>query len=265
MYVKSNWFFIPLIRRCWSSRRHTDSISIWRPASGAISTIIRYSAMRSASFISLRRWCSTSGGWTRGCHTVTWRPRAEGAVVFCITVTFLIYHFIPRPEAFRMGNGGKGSFYSVLNMVQHYIVPLMALLDWLLFCPKGRWRRYAPALLAAYPAGLFHLYPHPGTVRRQHRRSVKPLSLQFHRHTGARSGHRGPECAARGPRHVRARLPDVFHRPRPVAAGQADEAYASERAGLTVPFGLRLPDTCRRYTVGRFCFSERRGVPSGRI
>ena len=260
MYVKSNWFFILykallVIAAAYGLHFHM--------AAGKWGDFNYYTVLSNAVcfFYFLASLVFNVRRLVRGCHTVTWRPRAEGAVVFCITVTFLIYHFILRPEAFRMGNGG--SFYSVLNMVQHYIVPLMALLDWLL--SQGALAPLRPRLLAAYPAGLFHLYPHPGTVRRQHRRNVKPLSLQFHRHTGARSGHRGPECAARGPRHVRARLPDVFHRPRPVAAGQADEAYASERAGLTVPFGLRLPDTCRRYTVGRFCFSERRGVPSGRL
>lgn len=86
-------------------------------------------------------------------HVVTWKPRLEGAVVFCITVTFLIYHFILRPEAFRMGNGG--SFYSVLNMVQHYIVPVGVIFDWLLFCPKGRWHRYDPAAWLLAPLFYF--------------------------------------------------------------------------------------------------------------
>lgn len=90
---------------------------------------------------------------SRGLPTEAWRPRLEGAVVFCITVTFLVYHFVLRPEAFRMGNGG--SFYSVLNMVQHYLVPLMALLDWLLFCPKGRWHRSDPLSWLLIPFAYF--------------------------------------------------------------------------------------------------------------
>lgn len=86
-------------------------------------------------------------------HVDTWRPRLEGAVVFAITVTFLIYNFILRPEAFKMGGGAN--FYSVLNMVQHYIVPWMVILDWLLFCPKGRWRRYDPASWLLIPLVYF--------------------------------------------------------------------------------------------------------------
>ncbi len=260
MYVKSNWFFILyktllVIAAAYGLHFHM--------AAGKWGDFNYYTVLSNAVcflFPCVAGVQRPAAG--PGCHTVTWRPRAEGAVVFCITVTFLIYHFILRPEAFRMGNGG--SFYSVLNMVQHYIVPLMALLDWLLFCPKGRWRRYDPASWLLIPLAYF-IYiliraPFAGNIGGTS--SPYPYSfIDIQAHGWAS----WPECAARGPRHVRARLPDVFHRPRPVAAGQADEAYASERAGLTVPFGLRLPDTCRRYTVGRFCFSERRGVPSGRI
>lgn len=80
---------------------------------------------------------------------VAWKPELEKAVVFCITVTFLIYNFILRPEEFKMGNGG--SFYTTLNIVQHYIVPIMVILDWLLFCPKGGLRRWEPAVWLLMP------------------------------------------------------------------------------------------------------------------
>ncbi len=122
-----------------------------------------------------------------GCHTVTWRPRAEGAVVFCITVTFLIYHFILRPEAFRMGNGGSFLLGAQHGAALHRSADGPARLA-VVLSQRGAGAVTTPRLLVAYPAGLFHLYPHPGTVRRQHRRNVKPLSLQFHRHTGARVG-----------------------------------------------------------------------------
>ncbi len=89
----------------------------------------------------------------KGKRTVTWRPKLEAAVTFCISVTFLIYHFVLRPEAFRMGNGGD--FYSVLNMVQHYAVPLMTIGDWLLFCPKGRLRRTSPLTWLLIPLAYF--------------------------------------------------------------------------------------------------------------
>lgn len=80
----------------------------------------------------------------------TWKPNIEKAVVFCITVTFLIYNFILRPEAFKMGNGG--SFYTTLNIVEHYIVPIMVILDWLLFCSKGGLRRWEPVAWLSMPA-----------------------------------------------------------------------------------------------------------------
>lgn len=90
-----------------------------------------------------------------GKHTRTWKPRIEGAVVFCITVTMIVYHAVLRPEAFRMGDGA--SFYSPLNIVQHYAVPLLALLDWLLLSPKGRWHRHDPAAWMLIPL-LYFVY-----------------------------------------------------------------------------------------------------------
>ena len=152
MYVKSNWFFILykallVIAAAYGLHFHM--------AAGKWGDFNYYTVLSNAVcfFYFLASLVFNVRRLVRGYHTVTWRPRAEGAVVFCITVTFLIYHFILRPEAFRMGNGG--SFYSVLNMVQHYIVPLMALLDWLLFCPKGRWRRYDPASWLLIPLAYF--------------------------------------------------------------------------------------------------------------
>lgn len=89
---------------------------------------------------------SRAGGIQAG----TWQPSIEKAVVFCITVTFLIYNFILRPEMFKMGNGGN--FYTVLNMVEHYIVPIMVILDWLFFASKGGLRRWEPLLWLVIPA-----------------------------------------------------------------------------------------------------------------
>lgn len=87
-----------------------------------------------------------------GKGVLTLRPRWEASVVFCITITFLIYHFILRPASFVMNDAG---FFTASNMIVHYIVPAMTLLDWLLFCPKGRLLRFDPLYWLLIPLFYF--------------------------------------------------------------------------------------------------------------
>ena len=48
-----------------------------------------------------------------------------------------------------------GDVYAVLNRLQHYAVPLMALVGWLLRCPKGRLRPSAPLTWLLMPLAYF--------------------------------------------------------------------------------------------------------------
>ncbi len=74
--------------------------------------------------------------------------RIKGAVVMCITVTFLIYHFLLAPDSFSMG--GLGGL-SLDNAIVHYIVPIMVIVDWLLFDRKGLIGKYDPLLWLVIP------------------------------------------------------------------------------------------------------------------
>lgn len=61
------------------------------------------------------------------------------SVTMCIMLTFLIYHFLLAPS----GDNAVNTFsqYSVSNYILHYIIPLMTLLDFLVFdknAPKLR-------------------------------------------------------------------------------------------------------------------------------
>ncbi len=151
MYVKNNWAFVVykfvLLAVCgYGIACHMNGD--W--ASFNYYTVLSNTAcfvyFLTSLVVNIRRMAA-------GESVETWRPRVEGAVVFCITVTFLIYHFVLRPEAFRMGN--DGNFYSALNMAQHYIVPIMTIGDWLLFCPKGKWRKGDPASWLLIPLFYF--------------------------------------------------------------------------------------------------------------
>lgn len=86
-------------------------------------------------------------------------PRFKGAVTIAITVTMLIYQFILSDTPFSMGpdSGGLG------NHLVHLIVPLLVILDWLLFDPKGRYRPADPFFWCLLPM-VYWLYTFVGAL-----------------------------------------------------------------------------------------------------
>lgn len=79
----------------------------------------------------------------------TWRPRLEGAVVVCISVTFVIYNFILRPRLFTMGLDQR--FWNPQNIIFHYAIPFMAVLDYFLFSPRNASRLSDPFVWSVIP------------------------------------------------------------------------------------------------------------------
>ena len=79
----------------------------------------------------------------------TLMPMLKGAVVQGIAVTGLVYHFL-LSGSFQM----QGSL-SLSNMLLHYAVPVMSVMDWLLFSEKGRYTRRAPFVWLLLPDGYF--------------------------------------------------------------------------------------------------------------
>jgi hypothetical protein len=77
-------------------------------------------------------------------------PAAKGGVTVCITLTFLVYHFILSPGL----SGAALSAYglSAANTLAHYVTPLMVLADWLLFDSKGAMKPLDPVKWLAIPA-----------------------------------------------------------------------------------------------------------------
>lgn len=69
-------------------------------------------------------------------------PRLEAGVVFCILIAFLIYNFLILPSPFGYHAVGAG----LASMCLHLFVPLLALIDWLAFAPKGRLKTSDPIL-----------------------------------------------------------------------------------------------------------------------
>lgn len=81
----------------------------------------------------------------------TFLLRFKGAVTMAITVTMLIYQFMLADTPFRMG-AGDGVLRS---FIVHFIVPVMVIADWLLFDPKGGFRKIDPLLWLGIPLLYF--------------------------------------------------------------------------------------------------------------
>jgi hypothetical protein len=95
-----------------------------------------------------------------GLIAYTWRHKGQtpvapsyhtvkGAVMVCVTLTFLVYHFVLSPTMFSME--ARSYAISPANLLVHYVVPLMAIADWLLFDKKGSFKKLDPLKWAAIP------------------------------------------------------------------------------------------------------------------
>lgn len=94
-------------------------------------------------------WHSQQAART-GVREYAWRPRTEAAIVFCISITGIIYATLLAPDDMADGN-----FFTFKNMALHYVGPLMVVMDWLLFCPKGRLHATDPLRWLLIPLGYF--------------------------------------------------------------------------------------------------------------
>jgi hypothetical protein len=81
-------------------------------------------------------------------------PRVKGAVVMAITVTFLIFNVALAPTYFF---DPDYDFFTVSNLVLHYVAPVAVVIDWLVFDRKGLLRWVDPLIWLAIPAA-FLLY-----------------------------------------------------------------------------------------------------------
>ena len=76
-------------------------------------------------------------------------PALKGAIVLGITITGLVYHFM-LSGSFQM----QGTI-SLSNLLLHYVVPMMSVLDWLLFSNKGHYSWKSPFVWLLLPDGYF--------------------------------------------------------------------------------------------------------------
>ncbi len=78
------------------------------------------------------------------CHIPTW---LQLAIIYFIQITFIVYATMLSNTIFSMA-----SAMAFANILLHYIVPIMALVDWLLFMPHGTVKIKHAACWLTYPA-----------------------------------------------------------------------------------------------------------------
>lgn len=100
-------------------------------------------------------------------------PALKGAVTLYVAITGLVYHLVLTNPAsgFAVGPVHRALPDAIGNQLLHTVVPLLAVLDWLVFDPRGRfrwsyalyWLTFPLAYLAfALVRGLIvHRYPYP--------------------------------------------------------------------------------------------------------
>lgn len=81
----------------------------------------------------------------------------KGMATMGILTTFLIYHFMLRPLVVAQGSLSSqlSTVYTFKNLVVHYFVPILALLDWFMFDEKGRYTWIDPLRWPLLPAAYF--------------------------------------------------------------------------------------------------------------
>jgi hypothetical protein len=79
----------------------------------------------------------------------------KGALTLYIVITGLVYHLVlANPaSAFTIGDVHRTAAEAIGNQLLHSVVPLMAVLDWLLFDARRRYRWLYALWWLAYPLG----------------------------------------------------------------------------------------------------------------
>lgn len=78
----------------------------------------------------------------------------HGVAAQGILLTMVVYHFLLAGGSFSMSSF-TGSLYGVANLLVHYVVPTMMIVDFLILTPRQHLSRYAPLYWAIFPLAYF--------------------------------------------------------------------------------------------------------------
>lgn len=119
-------------------------------------------------------------GGVRG-EVATFGASAHLALTFYITITFVVYWAMLSWQNFDMGGGDSArvALTNAANYTVHGVVPVLAVLDWILFMPHGRLRAVHAAEWLVYPAlyAVFILSARKRLRRFTGRRGIRILLL----------------------------------------------------------------------------------------
>ncbi|MGU8655084.1 Pr6Pr family membrane protein [Clostridium perfringens] len=88
----------------------------------------------------------------------TFLPSLKGAITLNIVITFLVYNFILTKSNFDMKIANSYNMF-IANKIVHYIVPVMMILDYLLFDNKGEYKKIYPVYWISIPyIYLFYVF-----------------------------------------------------------------------------------------------------------
>lgn len=78
----------------------------------------------------------------------------HGVAAQGILLTMVVYHFLLAGGSFSMSSF-TGSLYGVANLLVHYVVPTMMIVDFLILAPRQHLSRNAPLYWAIFPLAYF--------------------------------------------------------------------------------------------------------------
>ncbi len=76
-------------------------------------------------------------------------PLFRGLVTVCITLTFLVFHFLLRPAGLTMDN--LGNLANMSTTFAHYLVPACIWTEYIFFSEKGKMKLLYPFIWIIYP------------------------------------------------------------------------------------------------------------------
>lgn len=88
----------------------------------------------------------------------TFLPAIKGAISMSIIITWLVYNFILSKDNFIMNINNSYHIF-IANKIVHYIVPIMMIVDYLLFDSKGEYKKIHPIYWMIIPyIYLFYIF-----------------------------------------------------------------------------------------------------------
>ncbi len=82
-------------------------------------------------------------------------PRVKASVTMGLTLTLLVNHFVLGGSPFLMTHDASGDHLDAANLFVHYLVPVMAICDAVLFDKKGNLRPFDPWVYEIVPCAYF--------------------------------------------------------------------------------------------------------------